>query len=107
MDTHASKQGLKETNIIETKQQKSKSNRKSKAAEYTIFANKFQMLEYTTFQRVKGLVSYSKFPFKKIYFLTKPKVLAAIQSPSFPFIYNIAVDAAYARKIVAHLCWRR
>ena len=28
---------LKETNIIETKQQKSKSNRKSKAAEYTIF----------------------------------------------------------------------
>ena len=55
----------KERNIIETKQQKSKSNRKSKAVEYTLFEDKFQMLEYTTFQRVKGLVSYSKFPFKK------------------------------------------
>ena len=51
VDTHASKQGLKETNKIETKQQKckSKSNRKSKAAEYTIFEDKFQMPEYTTF----------------------------------------------------------
>ena len=49
VDTHASKQGLKETNIIEIKQQKSKSNRKSKAAEYTTFEDKFQMLEYTTF----------------------------------------------------------
>ena len=47
VDTHASKQGLKETNKIETKQQKSKSNRKSKAAEYTIFEDKFQMPEYT------------------------------------------------------------
>ena len=50
--THASKQGLKKTSKIETKQQKSKSksNRKSKATEYTIFEDKFQMLEYTTFQ---------------------------------------------------------
>ena len=55
----------KETNIIETKQQKSKSNRKSKAIEYTIFEDKFEMPEYTTFQRVKGLVSYSKFSFEK------------------------------------------
>ena len=31
----------KETNIIETKQEKSKSNRKSKAAEYIIFEDKF------------------------------------------------------------------
>ena len=51
VDTHAFKQGLKETNKIETKQQKSKSksNRKSKATEYTIFEDKFQMPEYTTF----------------------------------------------------------
>ena len=110
-------ESLKETNIIETKQQKSKSNRKSEAIEYTIFEDTFQMPEYTTFQdggsnsllhvNSELLVSYSKFPFKKIYFLTKPTVLAAIQSPSFPFIYNIAIDAACARKIAAHLCWRR
>ena len=37
---------------------------KSKTAEYTIFEDKFQMPAYTTFQRLKGLVSYSKFPFK-------------------------------------------
>jgi hypothetical protein len=49
VDTQTSKQGLKETNIIETKQWKSKSNRKSKVVEYTIFEDKFQMLEYTTF----------------------------------------------------------
>ena len=64
-----------ETNKIETKQRKSKSNRKSKAAEYTIFEDKFQMPEYTTFQdggsnslsheKSELLVSYSKFPFKK------------------------------------------
>ena len=42
----------KETNIFEIKQQKSKSNRKSKVAEYTIYEDKFQMLEYTTFHRV-------------------------------------------------------
>ena len=50
VDTHASKQGLKETNKIETKQQKSKSNRKSNATEYTIFEDKFQMPEYTTWK---------------------------------------------------------
>ena len=77
VDTHASKQGLKETNKIETKQQKSKnkSNRKSKAAEYTIFEDKFQMPEYTIFQdggsnslshvQSELLVPYSKFSFKK------------------------------------------
>ena len=67
VDTHAFKQGLKETNKIETKQQKSKnkSNRKSKAAEYTIFEDKFQMPEYTTFEKSELLVSYSNFPFKK------------------------------------------
>ena len=85
---------------------KSKSNRKSKAIEYTIFEDKFQMPEYTTFQRVKALVSYSKFLFKKMDFLTKPTVLAAIHSSSFPFIC-IATSAAYARKIAAHLRWRR
>ena len=116
VDTHASKQGLKETNIIETKQQKRKSNRKSKATEYTIFMDKFQMSEYTTFQdggnnslsHVKSElpVSYFKFPFKKINFLAKPIVLAAIQSPSFPSVY-IAADAACAQKITAHLCQRR
>ena len=58
-------ESLKETNIIETKQQKTKSNRKSKAAEYTIFKDKFQMLEYTTFEESELLVSYSNFPFKK------------------------------------------
>ena len=75
------------------------------------------MSEYTIFQdggnnslsRVKSelLVSYFKFPFEKINFLAKPIVLAAIQSLKFPFIYNIAADAAYAWKIAAHLCWRR
>ena len=54
VDTHSPKQGLKETNKIETKQQKSKSksksNKKSKAIEYTIFEDKFQMPEYTIFQ---------------------------------------------------------
>ena len=51
VDTHASKQGLKETNKVETKSQKRKrkSNRKSKAEQYTIFEDKFQMPEYTTF----------------------------------------------------------
>ena len=52
-------ESLKETNIIETKQQKSKSNRKSKVVEYTIFEDKFQMLEYTTFKKSELLVSYS------------------------------------------------
>ena len=69
---------LKETNIIETKQQKSKSNRKSKAAEYTIFEDKFQMIEYTTFEKSELQVSYSNFPFEKMDFLEKPIVLAAI-----------------------------
>jgi len=64
------------------------------------------MPEYTTFQdgvsnllsHVKSelLVSYSKFPFKKIDFLMKPTVLAAIQSPRFPSIYNIVADTTYA-----------
>ena len=91
-------------------------NRKLKAAEYTIFEDKFQMPEYTTFQEggnnslshVKSelLVSYSKFPFKKMDFLEKPTVLAAIQSPKFPFIYNIAADAVCTRKIVMYLCQR-
>ena len=89
--------------MIETKQQKSKSNRKSKAAEYTIFEDKFQMPEYTTFKKSELLVSYSNFPFEKMDFLAKPIVLAAIQSPSFPSIC-IATDVAYARKITAHLC---
>jgi hypothetical protein len=67
VDTHASKQGLKETNKIETKQQKSKnkSNKKSKVAEYTIFEDKFQMPKYSTFKKSELLVSYSNFPFKK------------------------------------------
>ena len=65
VDTHSPKQGLKETNKIETKQEKIKSNRKSKATEYTIFEDKFQMLEYTTFKKSELLVSYSNFPFKK------------------------------------------
>ena len=75
VDTHASKQGLMEINKIETKQQKSKSNQKSKAVEYTIFEDKFQMPEYTTFQdggsnslsheKSELQVSYSKFSFKK------------------------------------------
>jgi hypothetical protein len=66
VDTRASKQGLKETNKIETNQQKSKSksNRKSKATEYTIF-DKLQMPEYTTFEKSELVVSYSNFPFKK------------------------------------------
>ena len=65
VDRHASKQGLKETNKIETKQQKSKNNRKSKAVEYTIFEDKFQMPDYTTFKKSELLVSYSNFPFEK------------------------------------------
>ena len=75
------------------------------------------MPEYTTFQdggsnslsHIKSelLVSYSKFPFEKMDFLAKPIVLAAMQSPKFPFIYNIAVDAACARKIAIQLCRRR
>ena len=87
---------IQETNIIKTKQQKSKSNRKSKAAKYTIFEDKFQMPEYTTFQdrgsnslsHVKSelLVSYSKFPCEKLKFAMKPTVLAAIHSPSFPSV---------------------
>ena len=64
------------------------------------------MLEYTTFQRLKGLVSYSKFPFEKMDFLTKPTVLAAIHSPFFPSVC-ITASAAYARKIATHLRWRR
>ena len=72
------------------------------------------MPEYTIFQdrgsnslsHVKSelLVSYSKFPLEKIDFLVKPTILAAIQSPSFPFVYNIATDAACVRKIIVHLC---
>ena len=65
VDTHSSKQGLKEINKIETKQQKSKSNRKLKAIEYTIFEDKFQISEYTTFKKSELLVSYSNFPFEK------------------------------------------
>ena len=57
---------------------KSKSNRKSKAIEYTIFEDKFQMPEYTTFEKSELLVSYSNFPFEKMDFLAKPIVLAAI-----------------------------
>ena len=53
-------------------------NRKSKAAEYIIFENKFQMPEYTTFEKTELLVSYSNFPFKKMDFLAKPTVLVAI-----------------------------
>ena len=86
-------ESVKETNIIETKQHKSKSNRKSKAAEYTIFEDKFQMPEYTTFKKSELLVSYSNFPFVKMDFLAKPIVLTAIQSISFPSIY-IATDVA-------------
>ena len=66
-------------------------NRKSKAAEYTIFEDKFQMPEHTTFQdggsnslsHIKSelLVSYSKFPFKKMYFLMKPTIITTIHSP--------------------------
>jgi hypothetical protein len=77
----------------------------------------FQMPEYTTFQHrgsnslshIKSelVVSYSKFPFKKMDFLMKPIVLTAIQSPSFPFVYNIAAEAACTRKITAHLCRRQ
>ena len=108
VDIHASKQGLKETNKIEIKQQKSKSksNRKSKATKYTIFEDKFQMPEYTTFEKSELLVSYSNFLFEKMDSLAKLTVLAAIQSPSFPSIY-IAIDAACARKITAHLCQQR
>ena len=65
VDTHAFKQGLKETNKIETKQQKSKSNKKSKATEYTIFEDKFQMPKHTTFEKSELLVSYFNFPFEK------------------------------------------
>jgi hypothetical protein len=36
------------------------------------------MPEYTTFEKSKLLVSYSKFLFEKIDFLEKPTVLAAI-----------------------------
>ena len=77
------------------------------------------MPEYTTFQEggsnslshVKSElpVPFFKFPFKKIDFLSKPTVLAAIQSPKFPFVYNIAADASCAWKITTHLCqwWQR
>ena len=75
------------------------------------------MPEYTIFQdgvrnslsHVKSelLVSYSKFVFKKMDFLAEPTVLATIYFPKFPFVYNIAADTAYARKIAAHLCWQR
>ena len=84
---------------------KSKSNRKSKATEYTIFEDKFQMPEYSTFEKSELLVSYSNFSFEKMDFLAKPTVLAAIQSPSFLFVY-IAAYTAYTRKIIAHLCRR-
>ena len=39
-------------------------------------------------------------------FLAKPIVLVAIQSPKFPFIYNIVADVAYAWKIAMHQCPR-
>jgi hypothetical protein len=58
------------------------------------------MPEYTTFEKSELLVSYSNFPFKKIDFLAKPTVLAAIQSPSFSSVY-IAADVACAQKIIA------
>ena len=45
-----------------------------------------------------------KIPFEKMDFLAKPTVLIVIQSPKFQFIYNIALDAAYAWNIAAHLC---
>ena len=74
------------------------------------------MPEYITFQdrgsnslsHIKSelLVSYSKFPFEKMDFLTKPIVLVAIQCPSFPSV-RIAASAACARKIAAHLRRRR
>ena len=72
------------------------------------------MPEYTTFQdggsnslsHVKSelLVSYSKFLFEKMDFLTKPTVLATIQSPTFSSVYNIVADTTCARKIAVHLC---
>jgi hypothetical protein len=53
------------------------------------------MPEYTTFEKSELLVSYSNFPFKKIDFLAKPTVLAAIQCPSFLSIC-IATNTTYA-----------
>ena len=117
VDTHASKQGLMEINKIETKQQKSKSksNRKSKVVEYTIFEDKFEITEYITCQdggsnslsHVKSelVVSYSNFPFEQNNFTAKPTVLTAKQSPFFKCKCNTAVTAC-ARKIAVHLCRR-
>ena len=76
------------------------------SSQSTIFEDKFQMPEYTTFEKSEFLVSYSNFPFEKMDFLAKPIVLTAIQSPSFPSIC-IATDVAYAWKITAHLCQRQ
>jgi hypothetical protein len=44
---------------------KAKATKKSKATEYTIFEDKFQMPEYTTFKKSELLVSYSNFLLKK------------------------------------------
>jgi len=49
------------------------------------------------------VVSYSNMPCEQLKFTTKPIVLAAKQSPSFPSIC-IAASATYARRISAHLC---
>ena len=51
-------------------------------------------------------IRIQKIPFEKMDFLDKPTILTAIQSPKFPFVYNIAIDVACAWKITAHLCWR-
>jgi hypothetical protein len=103
-------ESIKETNKIETKQQK------SKATEYKILEDKFQMLEYTIFQdggsnslspiKSELVVSYSNFPCEQLNFAAKPTIFAAIQSPSFPSV-SIAADTAYARKITVHLCRRQ
>jgi hypothetical protein len=85
---------------------------KSKAVEYTIFEDKFQMPEYTTFQDGgSNSLSHEKsdtsllfqIPIQKMDFLTKPTLLAVIHSPSFPSVC-IAATAACARKITVHLC---
>jgi hypothetical protein len=104
VDTHGSKQGLKETNKIKTKQQKkakAKAKENQKLQNTLYLRTNFKCQNTLHSKRVNYLflipISHSKNGF-----LAKPIVLAAIQSPSFSSIC-IAVDVACAWKITAHL----
>jgi hypothetical protein len=62
---------------------KAKATKKSKAKEHTIFEDKFQMPEYTTFKKSELLVSYSNFLLKNR-FLGKAYSMRCNTEPFFP-----------------------